>query len=163
MREPFGCAVVHPCGGPALAEELLLLPRRRGESVVLRVLDRSNVQLSLDRVGLRDDDLEKVRGLISKPNGIMLVTGPTGSGKTLAFGLPLVATVDKAAPKRPRALVLAPTRELALQIFDVLRVVGSKVRGPHYRARSRGGHCIANLLTVSPPPGSVSICSRRGW
>ena len=53
-----------------------------GESVVLRVLDRSNVQLSLDRVGLRDDDLEKVRGLISKPNGIMLVTGPTGSGKT---------------------------------------------------------------------------------
>ena len=53
-----------------------------GESVVMRVLDRSNVQLSLDRVGLRDDDLELVRDLCGKPNGIVLVTGPTGSGKT---------------------------------------------------------------------------------
>jgi superfamily II DNA/RNA helicase len=41
---------------------------------------------------------------------------PTGSGKTLAFGVPLVARVPKARPRRPRALVLAPTRELAAQI-----------------------------------------------
>ncbi|MCH2161581.1 MAG: Flp pilus assembly complex ATPase component TadA [Phycisphaerales bacterium] len=59
-----------------------VLPTMFGESVVMRVLDRSNVQLSLDRVGLRDDDLEVVRGLITKPNGILIVTGPTGSGKT---------------------------------------------------------------------------------
>ena len=36
---------------------------------------------------------------------------PTGSGKTLAFGIPLVASVDRAEPRRPRGLVLAPTRE----------------------------------------------------
>ncbi len=59
-----------------------VLPTMFGESVVMRVLDRSNVQLSLDRVGLRDDDLERVRALITKPNGIVVVTGPTGSGKT---------------------------------------------------------------------------------
>ncbi len=59
-----------------------VLPTMFGESVVLRVLDRSNVQLSLDRVGLRDDALEVMRGLIQKPNGIVIVTGPTGSGKT---------------------------------------------------------------------------------
>ena len=59
-----------------------VLPTMFGESVVLRVLDRSNVQLSLDRIGLRDDDLELVRTLINKPNGIVVVTGPTGSGKT---------------------------------------------------------------------------------
>jgi superfamily II DNA/RNA helicase len=41
---------------------------------------------------------------------------PTGSGKTLAFGLPILATVDTAAPNRPKALILAPTRELAAQI-----------------------------------------------
>jgi superfamily II DNA/RNA helicase len=41
---------------------------------------------------------------------------PTGSGKTLAFALPLAATVSRGAPRRPRALVLAPTRELASQI-----------------------------------------------
>lgn len=45
---------------------------------------------------------------------------PTGSGKTLAFGLPLLANVDKAARHRPRALILAPTRELAEQIKQEL-------------------------------------------
>jgi superfamily II DNA/RNA helicase len=45
---------------------------------------------------------------------------PTGSGKTLAFGLPLVARTTKAAPRRPRALVLAPTRELAAQTCATL-------------------------------------------
>jgi type IV pilus assembly protein PilB len=53
-----------------------------GESVVMRVLDRSNVQLDLDKIGLRDDDLATVRQLIHKPNGVVVVTGPTGSGKT---------------------------------------------------------------------------------
>ncbi len=62
-----------------------VLPTMFGESVVMRVLDRSNVQLSLDRIGLRDDDLEHVRGLINKPNGIVVVTGPTGSGKTTSL------------------------------------------------------------------------------
>ncbi|MHC4989977.1 MAG: GspE/PulE family protein [Planctomycetota bacterium] len=59
-----------------------VLPTMFGESVVMRVLDRSNVQLSLDKIGLRDDELEQLRGLICKPNGIVIVTGPTGSGKT---------------------------------------------------------------------------------
>ena len=59
-----------------------VLPTMYGESVVMRVLDRSNVQLSLDKVGLRDDDLELMRDLIRKPNGVVLITGPTGSGKT---------------------------------------------------------------------------------
>lgn len=59
-----------------------VLPTMFGESVVMRVLDRSNVQLDLDKVGLRDDELNTVRQLIHKPNGIVLVTGPTGSGKT---------------------------------------------------------------------------------
>jgi superfamily II DNA/RNA helicase len=45
---------------------------------------------------------------------------PTGSGKTLAFGIPMVARVGVAKPKRPRALVLVPTRELATQIHESL-------------------------------------------
>ena len=59
-----------------------VLPTMFGESVVLRILDRGNVQLDLDRVGMRGDDLETFRQLIHKPNGIVVVTGPTGSGKT---------------------------------------------------------------------------------
>jgi len=59
-----------------------VLPTMFGESVVMRVLDRSNVQLDLDKIGLRDDELAIVRQLIHKPNGIVICTGPTGSGKT---------------------------------------------------------------------------------
>ena len=58
------------------------LPTSHGESVVLRVLDRSVVNLQLDALGIGQDVLDKMRELIHLPNGILLVTGPTGSGKT---------------------------------------------------------------------------------
>lgn len=51
----------------------------------------------------------------------------TGSGKTLAFGLPLLQRTAAAAPQRPRALVLVPTRELATQVRDVLAPLGAAV------------------------------------
>ncbi|MBE6386455.1 MAG: pilus assembly protein PilB [Lentisphaerae bacterium] len=58
------------------------LPTSYGESVVLRVLDRSVVNLELDALGIGTDVLANLRDLIRLPNGIILVTGPTGSGKT---------------------------------------------------------------------------------
>jgi type IV pilus assembly protein PilB len=59
-----------------------VLPTLYGESVVLRILDRTQVQLDVDRLGMRSEDAEIFRKLIKKPNGIVIVTGPTGSGKT---------------------------------------------------------------------------------
>jgi len=59
-----------------------VLPTMFGESVVLRVLDRSQVSFDLEKLGLRSDDIKVVRQLIDKPNGIIIVTGPTGCGKT---------------------------------------------------------------------------------
>ena len=59
-----------------------VLPTMFGESVVMRVLDRGNVSLDLDKLGMREEDLNTFRQLIKKPNGIVIVTGPTGSGKT---------------------------------------------------------------------------------
>ena len=59
-----------------------VLPTMFGESVVLRVLDRSQLSLDLEKLGLRQDDLKLFRQLIRKPNGIIIVTGPTGCGKT---------------------------------------------------------------------------------
>jgi type IV pilus assembly protein PilB len=58
------------------------LPTSYGESVVLRVLDRTVVNLQLGSLGIGEDVLEKLREMIHLPNGILLVTGPTGSGKT---------------------------------------------------------------------------------
>jgi type IV pilus assembly protein PilB len=59
-----------------------VLPTMFGESIVMRVLDRSNVNLDMDKLGFRDDDLQAARQLMRRPNGIIIVTGPTGSGKT---------------------------------------------------------------------------------
>jgi len=69
-------------GGKQVDLRIAILPTIYGESCVMRVLDRSNVELSLDRIGLRQDDFETFDRLIHKPNGIVAVTGPTGSGKT---------------------------------------------------------------------------------
>jgi len=59
-----------------------VLPTMFGESVVLRVLDRSSLQLDLDKLGMREDDLATFHKLIKRPHGIILNTGPTGCGKT---------------------------------------------------------------------------------
>ena len=58
------------------------LPTQFGESVVLRVLDRSVVNLDLDMLGINENVLHKIRDIIAMPNGIFIITGPTGSGKT---------------------------------------------------------------------------------
>ncbi|MBS0198418.1 MAG: Flp pilus assembly complex ATPase component TadA [Planctomycetes bacterium] len=69
-------------GGNPVDLRIAVLPTIYGESCVMRVLDRSNVELALDRIGLRQDDFDTFDRLIHKPNGIVTVTGPTGSGKT---------------------------------------------------------------------------------
>jgi type IV pilus assembly protein PilB len=58
------------------------LPTQFGESVVLRILDRSAVQLDLDKLGVPESVKKTLREMIKLPNGIIIVTGPTGSGKT---------------------------------------------------------------------------------
>ncbi|GAB4546544.1 MAG: ATPase, T2SS/T4P/T4SS family [Phycisphaerales bacterium] len=81
-------------GGNPVDLRVAVLPTMHGESVVMRVLDRSNVELSIDRVGLRSEELELVNTLIRKPNGIVVVTGPTGSGKTTTLYAALAALND---------------------------------------------------------------------
>ena len=58
------------------------LPTQYGESVVLRVLDRSTVNLELESLGMPEYIYNYILGTLQKPNGIFIVTGPTGSGKT---------------------------------------------------------------------------------
>ena len=69
-------------GGHPVDLRVSVLPTIFGESVVMRVLDRSVVNLSLENVGMDDSMLSSFRSAIDRPNGIVLVTGPTGSGKT---------------------------------------------------------------------------------
>lgn len=58
------------------------MPVQHGESVVMRLLDQSAGLLSFDQTGMPDDIVKRVRHQITRPHGMVLVTGPTGSGKT---------------------------------------------------------------------------------
>ena len=69
-------------GGNPVDLRVSVLPTMFGESVVMRVLDRTVVQLDLNKIGMDPNTLGRFRTIIRRPNGIVLVTGPTGSGKT---------------------------------------------------------------------------------
>jgi type IV pilus assembly protein PilB len=69
-------------GGHPVDIRVSVLPTMFGESVVMRILDRSVVSLNLNKVGMDPPTIKQFREVIGIPNGIVLVTGPTGSGKT---------------------------------------------------------------------------------
>ncbi|MEK7749791.1 MAG: GspE/PulE family protein, partial [Planctomycetota bacterium] len=69
-------------GGTLIDLRVSSLPTKYGESVVMRLLNKSAVSLNLETLGFRPEELKLIHQLLNKPNGIILVTGPTGSGKT---------------------------------------------------------------------------------
>ena len=73
---------------------LSVIPTIHGERIVLRLLDQSQTELSLDAIGMRKEMQAKLMDLIDRPNGMILVTGPTGSGKTTTLYAAL-ARVDR--------------------------------------------------------------------
>ncbi|OVE82521.1 pilus assembly protein PilB, partial [bacterium M21] len=81
-RKPQDGRIEIRVGGKKIDLRVSTLPTAYGESVVLRILDKTVVNLDLDALGLPDWLKVNIRDTIAKPNGVMLVTGPTGSGKT---------------------------------------------------------------------------------
>ncbi len=69
-------------GGKSVDVRVSTLPSRFGERVVMRLLDKDQVQLDLEKLGMPAPILKRFEHLLVRPNGIILVTGPTGSGKT---------------------------------------------------------------------------------
>lgn len=72
------------------------LPALHGESIVTRLLEQSGVLLGLEQIGFLEDNIERFKSMIRRPNGIILMTGPTGSGKTttLYSALNVINNVD---------------------------------------------------------------------
>jgi len=95
-RVPQDGRIVKQVGDRMVDMRVSTLPTQHGESVVLRVLDRSSVNLSLENLALPDSIYEYVCDTIEKPNGIFIVTGPTGAGKTttLYAALRRINTID---------------------------------------------------------------------
>ena len=61
------------------------IPTTHGESIVMRILDKSSIQLEIPQLGFYADDQAKINKIINMPDGVFLVTGPTGSGKTTSL------------------------------------------------------------------------------
>jgi general secretion pathway protein E len=82
-------------GGRAVDVRVSTMPTNHGERAVLRLLDKQSARLDLAELGMEVRPLELLRTLISKPHGIILVTGPTGSGKTTTLYAGLTVLNDK--------------------------------------------------------------------
>jgi general secretion pathway protein E len=92
------------------------LPTLYGESVVLRILDRSSIVVNLDTLGFPGDTLKQFERLITKPYGMILVTGPTGSGKTTT----LYGALDKI--NSPDKKIITIEDPVEYQLFGVNQI-----------------------------------------
>jgi len=155
------------------------LPTQYGESVVLRILDKSAVSLSLDSLGLPQDVKDVARMQIKLPNGIFLVTGPTGSGKTTTLYSCLkeindptekLLTAEDPVEFNIEGLMQVPVQEAigmtfarALKAFlrqDPDRIMVGEIRD--YTTASMSvqaaltGHLVLSTLHTNDAPGAVT-------
>ncbi|MFN9642591.1 MAG: GspE/PulE family protein [Pirellula sp.] len=81
-RRPQDGRITITVGEKELDLRVSIIPTNHGQSSVMRLLDKDNIKVGVKQLGLADKDFKTFTGLIKRPNGIFLVTGPTGSGKT---------------------------------------------------------------------------------
>lgn len=81
-RRPQDGRIKVTVGEKELDLRVSVLPTNHGQSIVMRLLDKDNIRVGVRQLGLSEADFRAFQGLIQRPNGIILVTGPTGSGKT---------------------------------------------------------------------------------
>jgi type IV pilus assembly protein PilB len=120
-------------GGNPVDLRISTLPTVFGESCVMRVLDRSVVSLDLERIGLREHETAVIRELISRPHGIILVTGPTGSGKTTSLysalneanevGIKIITTEDPVEYDIDGIVQIPINDEIGVSYERVLRTI----------------------------------------
>jgi type IV pilus assembly protein PilB len=114
------------------------LPTQFGESVVLRILDRSAVQLDLDKLGVPERVKKTLREMIQLPNGIIIVTGPTGSGKTTT----LYACLREI--NEPNAKLLTAEDPVEYDIDGIMQVPVSEAIGLDF------ARCLRAFLRQDP-------------
>ncbi len=120
-------------GGNQVDLRVSVLPTMFGESIVIRVLDRTAVKLDLDKIGMDPKVLIPFREVIQKPNGIILVTGPTGSGKTTTLYAALsflneitekIITTEDPVEYEIEGLIQCPiNHEIGLTFASALRAI----------------------------------------
>jgi type IV pilus assembly protein PilB len=110
-----------------------ILPTVHGEKIVLRVLDKTNLSASIDKLGLDDSTFKQLKAAIDAPHGLILVTGPTGSGKTTTLYSALnelnnptwnIITVEDPVEFQIPGINQVPTKkEIGLSFANALRSI----------------------------------------
>ncbi|MCR8922106.1 GspE/PulE family protein [Dasania sp. GY-MA-18] len=104
--------------GSEVELRLSTLPTAFGEKMVMRIFDPEVLLRSFDELGLGDEDYKRWRGMIEKPNGIVLVTGPTGSGKTTT----LYSSLKKLATSEVNVCTIEDPIEMVEERFNQMQV-----------------------------------------
>jgi type IV pilus assembly protein PilB len=120
-------------GGKDYDLRMSVLPTVHGEKIVLRVLDKSNLTASIDKLGLDPDTFKQVKAAIDAPHGLILVTGPAGSGKTTTLYSALnelndpmynIITVEDPVEFQVPGINQVPTKkEIGLTFANALRSI----------------------------------------
>jgi len=166
-------------GGNPIDLRVSTLPTMFGESVVMRILDRTNLALDLEKLGFRPDELSEFRNLVAKPNGIILVTGPTGSGKTTTLysvlmeantvDSKIITTEDPVEYDLEGIIQVQVNEEIGLTFADCLRsilrqdpdkILVGEVRDLETAQiaveSSLTGHIVYSTLHTNDAPSSVT-------
>jgi len=166
-------------GGNPVDMRVSILPTLFGESVVIRVLDRTNTSLDLNKIGMEPGMLAQFREIINKPNGIVLVTGPTGAGKTTTLYSALnelnvvsekIITTEDPIEYDIDGLVQVPINHeigmtFALALRSILRQDPDKILVGEIRdletaqiavQASLTGHVVFSTLHTNDAPSSIS-------
>lgn len=109
-RLPQDGRIDYQLGSNQLDMRVSTLPGVHGESVVLRILDRSDTALALTALGMPESILKQYQGVITQPHGMILITGPTGSGKTTT----LYATLEKINSEKQKIITVEDPVEYQL-------------------------------------------------
>jgi type IV pilus assembly protein PilB len=132
-RLPQDARIELKVGGSEIDIRVATLPTLYGENVVMRILDRTQVQVDLNKLGIHPETLKKLRTVISKPNGIFLVTGPTGSGKSTTLyaclnelntvGVKIITTEDPVEMQIDRVIQVQVKEDIGLTFANCLRSI----------------------------------------
>ena len=110
-RLPQDGRINYKIGSKQLDMRVSTLPGVHGESIVLRILDRSDTSVDLAQLGMPQNVLKHYRSIITQPHGMILITGPTGSGKTTT----LYATLEKINSEKQKIITVEDPVEYQLE------------------------------------------------
>ncbi len=162
-----------------------ILPTVHGEKCVLRILDKSNLSTSLDKLGLDDDTYRRFKAAIDAPHGMILVTGPTGSGKTTTLYSALnelnnpefnIITVEDPVEFQISGINQVPTKkEIGLTFANALRsilrqdpdiVMIGEIRDQETAEiaveAALTGHQVLSTLHCNDAPGAIARLDDMG-